>query len=279
MAYFKYELMLKYLGIKASILNPRVESIFDNEFGYQGFYMRYLNLDTNQEELAKVYVDTQRQNYKEFREIYKAANDERSKTLKASLAAKFNIKQKDIFIYASYPVEVINEEISNLRNFRVSDTPDKYYWDVSNFRDLPGMLEFLEVDPEHIKGFENDINYIINFDAKTLAKCGLFYHIFNSAPYIEKMFKEAPLFNEITPLNKLETAFKVLVEQSEGELEGPKSYCIGLQMPYKIDEELDYRKIKKFVFTFVKAKELYKNYFSSEPERVDLGTVEAKADA
>ena len=163
MAYYKYELMLKYLGIKASILNPRAESIFDNEFGYQGFYMRYMNLDTNQEELAKVYVDTQRQNYKEFREIYKAADDEKSKTLKASLAAKFNIKQKDIFIYASYPVEVINEEISNLRNFRVSETPDKYYWDVSNFKSLPGMLDFLEVNPDDIKGFENDINYIIFF--------------------------------------------------------------------------------------------------------------------
>lgn len=266
MAYYKYELMLKYLGIKASILNPRAESIFDNEFGYQGFYMRYMNLDTNQEELAKVYVDTQRQNYKEFREIYRAADDEKSKTLKASLAAKFNIKQKDIFIYASYPVEVINEEISNLRNFRVSETPDKYYWDVSNFKSLPGMLDFLEVDPDDIKGFENDINYIINFDAKTLSKCGLFFHIFNSAPNIEKMFKEAPLFNNITPLNKLETAFKVLIEQSEGELEGPKSYCIGLQMPYKVDEELGYRTIKKFVFTFVPAKETYKSYFESALE-------------
>lgn len=264
MAFFKYELMLKYLGIKASITNPRTETIFGEGYNYNGFYMRYLNLDTNKEELAKVYVDPQRQMYKEIREIYKEVNDENSKIIKASLAAKLKLKNKDIFMYASYPVTKINDEVSTLCNFKVEPEPDKYYFDISGAKDIEGVLDFLEVDKSALGEFADDINYIVNFDAKTLEKCGLFYHIAGTSDHLKKLIAEAPFINNITSQPNLQTAFDVLVEMNETENPNASYYCIGLQVPYAPDPKLGYRTMKKFVFTSVNASEDLISFFAKK---------------
>lgn len=264
MAFFKYELMLKYIGIKASILNPRAESIFDQDFGYSGFYMRYLNLDTNQEELAKVKVDVQKSGYKEFSEIYKAADqkDEQAINLKNSLAKVLSVKAKDIFIYASYPIVPVSDEIVSLRNFKVKEQPDKYYFDVSKLKESDKVLEFLGVDKTLLGDWGSKVNYIISFDAKTLEKAGLYYTMLGSQTELSSLCSTAPFIDTIVPRDDLISALDVLVEKSLAEWPENKLYVLGIQKTYGDDEKS--KKFRKFVFSSIPTGEQYISYFGKD---------------
>ncbi len=245
-SYFKFQKMFDYLGIKAEILNPRAELIFDGTFNYQGFYLRYLNLETNTQELAKLSVDLQESGYKEIKEIYKEPNTEKAKTLKTTISKVLGTKLKDTYVYASYPVVKKDQEIISLRNFEMLNEPDKYYFDVSSAKESNEIYSFLNLDEKLIKPYKDKINFILQFDAETLEKLGLFYMIFGTKSEIMDVLKNAEFIKEITDFNKVQSAFETLVEQNS--LENPSStfYTLGIQKSYSKPE------MTKFVFTAVK---------------------------
>lgn len=247
--YFKYELMLSYLGIKGSIMNGRLEETFDDKFSRTGFYFRYFNEDSDQEELAKIITNPQKPGYKYIAEIYKY-NEEDVSNLRKHLSETFNIEPEKFVLYASFPTHLKDKNISSLRNFELDSSPDKLYWDVSSLKnEIPNFYEYIGVDKKLLKEDEEKINWILTFDVKTLEMLGLFYHILGSKAELLNMFKNSAWVDDAVPRKNLVTAFEMLTEATE-ELNGiGKKYLVGLQ-EVKLKEENKY-KFKKFVYTYI----------------------------
>jgi hypothetical protein len=247
---YKFKFMLKQLGIKVSYFNSRVESIFLlPNYDYYGFYLRYLNEDTNKEEIAKISVDVQKQNFNRITEIYKGLYGNEQQNLRDMLKTKFGFKEKDIFFYASYPVNTRFITKDQTEDY-IEDNYDTFYLDLGKNKLNDNLMSQLGINKELFGKLFDTFNFTVSFNPDNSTK-GYYMSAVKSLTEFKSIFNLNDL-SYFMNTNNLIQAFDVLSSKTVAETDNKNPYMLcGFQLK-PVETIANELTASKFIYSAIK---------------------------
>lgn len=254
---FKYSFMLKQLGLQVSIKNKRVESIFDvKDFTYKGFYLRFNNeAQNNEEQLVKIGVDTQLDNYKWVQEIYKTVDPpDNFKNYLSSLVHKEQAKDVDsekpinFYFYGSFGLTYDTFEEKNI----IKDNYDEFYLDLQTLKNLKSFQDKFNFHVNDLESCWNSLNVTLKFSSNDMLWLGTYYSIVLQPNEMLRFIATNKFIQDNIDIVKLKQAIEVLVAQTKRDFDllGNSFPCLfAFQKPNKENSNFT-----KFIYSPMLAK-------------------------